>query len=251
MKTGQGSRFMLTVRKYYIEQKKSILTLCGSFIGFAAFLGIWMGSLSVVPGEATTILAITTTGFVLAVLMSRTFPDLKTKEGRVATLMSPATATDKFWPRVITALVGGGILCAIAFFTLLLACRITLLCAHSVPFSWSWLPGFPYITFDGGYIASFALLIATFLFNESIFLLGAVVWPKRSFIKTLGVYAVFMIALNILLLGVFEIFSDVRVELVDMNLVPGVWICTVILLLLASGLTYLAFRKFKYAQVVK
>ena len=96
-------RFGMTVRKLLIEQKKTLLIMAGSYLGFCAILGLWGGFMGAFPSNDNFVLYILLSGLACALVASKMFFDMVNKEGRTALFMSPATASDKFLPRLIAS----------------------------------------------------------------------------------------------------------------------------------------------------
>lgn len=179
-----GSRFLMLLKKYIVENNRRILLSVGALFAVLALCGFLGGVISagrnVEFGQMLYLMFMSVLGVVGASTM---FSEMKTKEGRTALLMEPANAMEKFlvrwlvwvvastllfWPayevaelmrRLGTALVGGE-------FTAMHIINFRELTGFS---SGEW----------GGY------MLAGYLCTQSCFVLGSILWPRLSFIKTM------------------------------------------------------------------
>ena len=143
-------------------------------------MGCWMGffrmnlDAEIIPYFLTAILALTFAA-------SITFSDLKTKQGRIAFLMQPASVCAKTLPRMI-GMTAGALIAGVAGFYFMDVVR--------------WLfEGITYSEWDGvrnpfslipdhEFGEAAYIFFAMYLFNISVYTLGSALAPKLSFLKT-------------------------------------------------------------------
>ena len=79
---------------------------------------------------------------------------------------------------------------------------------------------------------------------------GAVAWPKKSFLKSLGVFVIIQISLTVILTAIAKalIHSDISIEVVDPEALG--WIIIAIVTAVAAGIMYAGFRRFKNSTVI-
>lgn len=126
---------------------------------------------------------------------STMFDELKSKEGRIRLLMRPALAIEKFISRLIiyvvlffivytvTVMITDGVRCALTamrfpefkYITPIYSVIYTGIMKSMMPENTSLLQGL---------ILCFGFYLAV----QSFFVLGAVIWPKLSYVKTFGVF---------------------------------------------------------------
>lgn len=235
-------RFGMTVRKLLIEQKKTLLIMAGSYLGFCAILGLWGGFMGAVPSNDNFVLYILLGGLACALVASKMFFDMVNKEGRTALFMSPATASDKFLPRLIAVIPGMLILVALGY---LVFGYSDILAIGFTYDTWVPLPN-PFQHTAENYAAAVCGLIAMFLFNESIFIFGSVAWPRKSFLKSLGIFALIQIVLSFCAMGFVK--SGIRIQVVDGEAL--LWTIIGIVTAIALAIMYGAFWKFKRSTVI-
>ena len=85
-----------------------------------------------------------------------------------------------------------------------------------------------------------------FLFNESIFIFGSVAWPRKSFLKSLGIFALIQIVLSFCAMGFVK--SGIRIQVVDGEAL--LWTIIGIVTAIALAIMYGAFWKFKRSTVI-
>ena len=103
------SNISLLLKKYLVENKKMITYyLCG-FILLCIGIGLWFGYLGV-ASESELIWYVVLGTIGLYVLASLMFSQLKSKQGIINSIMTPATVQAKFWPRLLTVIPVGGLL---------------------------------------------------------------------------------------------------------------------------------------------
>lgn len=174
-----GSNFFMLLKKYIVENSYRLLLCLGALVGVMAFLGFFLGMANEGGGKGMYF------GFssLLAVMgiagASQMFSELKTKEGRIALLMEPATVTAKFMVRMCVWVFGSSLVIVLAFeIGDLMRMLGAALFHHPVS-------AFTFIDFRVDSIKMVIVTILIYFALQSFFVLGAVVWPKLSFIKTI------------------------------------------------------------------
>jgi hypothetical protein len=244
--TRNVTNFSLIVKKLLIEQRKTILFMCGGYLGACLLFGLWSGYLGAAPRNGIFVIYIILSGLTCAIVASKMFYDMTTKEGRISLLMTPGSAAGKYWPRFLAVLPATLALVATGYLVYGYSDLLTLGIIHE---QWLALPNpFGNIRADG--VAVIGSFMAIFLFNESIFMYGAVAWPKKSFLKSLGVFVIIQISLIVILTAIAKVMihSDVSVEVVNPNALG--WIIIGVVTAVAAGIMYAGFRRFKNSTVI-
>lgn len=241
-----ASNFSLIVKKLLIEQRKTILFMCGGYLGACLLFGLWSGYLGASPRNTNLVIYLILSGLTCAIVASKMFYDMTTKEGRISLLMTPGSAAGKYWPRFIAVLPATLALIAAGYLVYGYSDLLALGIIHD---HWLTLPN-PFGNIRGNEVAVFGSLLAIFLFNESIFMYGAVAWPKKSFLKSLGVFVIIQISLTVILTAIAKtlIHSDISIEVVDPEALG--WIIIAIVTAVAIGIMYAGFRRFKNSTVI-
>lgn len=241
----QGN-FMLIVKKLLTEQRKTILFMCGGYLGACALFGLWTGYLGGSPRRDSFVIYVILSGLVCAIMASKMFSDMTSKEGRISLLMLPGSASEKYWPRFIAVLPATLILVALGYIIYGYSDILALGVIHD---HWMTLQN-PFENVSGNETAVIGTLGSLFLFNESIFMYGSVAWPKRSFLKSLGVFVIIQISLTVIftLAAKMLIRSHISIEIVDGEALG--WIIIGIVTAVAVGIMYAGFRRFKNSTVI-
>lgn len=236
-----NSHFIMVCKKMLIEQRKTLLLLTAGFLGLCAIFGLWFGFLGLQVRSEGLILYIMFGGLACALVASKMFFELTSKEGRISLLMIPASPAEKFFPRLIAILPGMILLVIIGYFVLGYS-NILMIGINSEV----WVP--LYNPFNGmtrnDWIGS-ALLFSTFLFGESVFVFGSVAWPRKSFIKTCGIFALFQIVLSLSVAWIIRLIiaKNIHLEILDAKATP--WIISGVITCVAIAIFYAAFAKLK------
>lgn len=257
MKTNSttSNTFLLTARHDLIENKKPILLGVGTIWGIYMLFGALLGYNGVGGGGASLAFYMLSAMAFSCITASLAFSNLKTKESRISTIMLPSTAFDKFIVRWI-AVVPVLILVIVAGVMLGEAVRVWL---HL-------LGGYPHQ--GAGFMSMYADLcieflkypasgyyvwlgIVGFLFGQSLYFLGSVLWPKLSFVKTLVVLWVLQTLSGFLTILVNLSWPDTFVnfitEISEEAAVGGIAGMLTLLTLAVYATTYWRFRR---SQVV-
>lgn len=238
MKKYNISGFSLVCKKLYTEHKKTQFIALGAFYGFLILVGAWLGMVGSRPQNDDIFFYILISGFVCAVCASRMFTDLSSKEGQISLLMTPASAVEKFIPRLLWALPGIIFVCLLGFYVFEI-CKV--LGYYTIYDTWYDIPSILKDTNKREWSLA-AALTAIFLFNESIFIFGAVAWPKKSFIKSMGIFVCLWIILSAIFATIVRIGGKTALVINEQLFTWGI---IIFITLLACIITWLAFVKFK------
>ncbi len=247
--TTYKSHFSLCFRKFLVEHRKTLLAVMGGYLGFWLITGIWTGMMGFIPGETGCVLYILLAFLICAVVASVSFNELASKEKRISLLMTPGTAPDKYLTRVLVAVPGMIILAIIGYyvfyFTQILAYGIT---------TDIWLPvnTFTIELHTGrGDIIVLCTIIAMFIFNEALYTFGAIAWPRKSFLKTTGIFIVLQMVLSFSSMIVFKFALKNVTFFWDGSDLEGLaWTVISIVFVIDALLFWGAYRKLKNIQLV-
>lgn len=241
-----ASNFGLIVKKLFIEHRKTLTILTAGYLGACILFGLWSGYLGAAPGEGSFVVYILISGFAMAIAASRMFADMATKEGRISLLMTPGSSAGKYWPRFVAVLPGMLLLVVLGYFAYGYSDILAMGLMLDI---WLPLPD-PFSGLEGKFASTVGILVSMFLFNESIFMFGAVAWPKKSFLKSLAVFVVIQIGLTMIATAVIKgmIGSGVSIEIVDGEALA--WIVSGIITAVAAAIMYLGFLKFKNSTLI-
>ena len=109
------SRFMALSRKHICENKKAIMMRTLIFWGAWMGIGLVDGLFSSGDSHGVIDMYIGFSIITWIVFASMVFSSMKTKNGRINTLMTPADNADKYWIAFLNVFVGGFLLIAIAY----------------------------------------------------------------------------------------------------------------------------------------
>lgn len=239
------SRFVEISRKLLIENRKTLMITIGAYLGICAVIGIWQGMTGNIAGEGTMVAYALLAGFACAVAASLTFGDLGSKEGRIAFLMTPGTAFSKFIPRVLTSVIGMIILAVAGYYVWMLSDVL----AFGLRFS-TWVPielYFPEIKLTEDMCLGILALISMLLFNEFLYLFGSAAWPKKSFLKTTGIFIALQIVLNMIALVVIKNF---HMDIDETEIIAILWCVVGFIFLVDAGLIYASYKMVERKQVI-
>lgn len=240
------SKLLLALKKHIAENRRHWLMICAVVIGIPALFGIWLGLFNIGPGEGTFLVYNFLATGVWLFLVAGTFPELKTLQGRIQLLMTPIPATYTIFIRLAFAFViVPAILCAgyMAFWaTDLLTCGI-------IHHNWTAEPIFPGYRLVGNEAAAAVNLVGQWLFSGSAYFLGAILWPRMSFLKTSGILIALFLFLSLIVAGMVKGHSAM-LYLADMDFNPLVWIWTGVLYTLDIAMIWFAFYRYRRLQVI-
>lgn len=240
-----GSMFMKLAKKMFIENRKTLLMLCGGYFGALAVVGIWCGFNGVYSSSTTMIIYSVLAALMCSVMASLMFHDFTTKEGRINALMTPASRTEKFWLRLIAVLPGGLLLAFAGYYVLAGFMNVTAGISHDI-----WLPLYSVSMFVKwlGWEA-ICMSLASFLLSEGFFIFGAIAWPRKSFLKTLLVQAgIGFVCSTLMVFAARFIIHNYTVIVNDPEML--LWIATIVTALIGMALIYAAYVLFKRKTII-
>ena len=227
--TFNWSRFTATLRKEIIENKRAIIITVLCIYGLLTVLMVFGNFTTGVTDSIQDSLdkripqlfvaAILT--FVVTVSASLTFKNLTTKAGRTSLLTSPSSTLEKFLSNILIYILG---LIVVYMVCAQLAdlTRIAILWffrseTFSVPGPINFLDSFSgaqdYYQLLYGPVADYFGNISLAMFlsvltNAGLYLLGSVVWPRLSFLKTLLATYAFQFVLFLISIIIFTVSGD-------------------------------------------
>ncbi|MDE6537496.1 MAG: hypothetical protein K2M13_05625 [Muribaculaceae bacterium] len=194
------STLLLIIKKIICEKKKNFLYTLVGLLGGTTVLGFWAAWISSEPTWIYGILVFLC-GLACALVASMTFSENSTKEGRIAFLMTPGSAMEKYLPRVIISVVGMVVLSYISFLTTTVGLELGRLVTRQAMLPITDLMDYfsiSILSLNTEQVAGVCILISLFLFMEGLYVCGSALWPRKSFLKTTGVFIALQWALSIL-----------------------------------------------------
>lgn len=239
-----ANTFSLLCKKYIIEHRKNILMFCTGYLGLFVIFGILTGLTGNTVSDTLFWMYVVIAGPVCAGVASKMFAETTTKEGSIALLMTPASSGEKFSVRLLAVLP-----CVVAVTVIgYIVFGYTSILVAGMRYGF-WYPLYlPPVSSTYG-IETLFLLISLFLFIESGFIFGSVVWPKRSFPKTLCCFAGLLIIFGFLMWVIIKICraTGIYFEVVDQQ--AFTWSIISIIFALAICLTIFSFFRFKKKMI--
>lgn len=188
------------------------------------------------------------------VIGSLTFSSMSDKRKRIATLMLPASISQKFWLRFLIYTIGG---------TLLMACGVALsyLIAQLAFGGAAYgkileaISFFYYQPEIGSRIIPISIAIILYAYTgNSIYALGSAFWPKLSWLKTWIALMVFEWVLMIVI--IFGAFSNINFDAIGEFIIRTgadvwLWLAVVVLAAFNVGCWALAYWRFRNTQIVQ
>ncbi len=233
------SNISLLLKKYLVENKKMITYyLCG-FILLCIGIGLWFGYLGV-ASESELIWYVVLGTIGLYVLASLMFSQLKSKQGIINSIMTPATVQAKFWPRLLTVIPVGGLLVFGGFYVTDLF-RV-LMIKISTDIWVNFADPFTFVSNKDNLLMVCALFFSGSIFSVMLYFLGSALWPRLSFVKTMIVIFALQTVLSMSLGFLFRLNLG---NLSWMNSDAFIYSLAGFLFLLACLAAYLAYRRFR------
>ncbi len=243
--------FLLNIKKDFVENRKSILLGVGALWVIYLLAGVLMGY-NIDGGGIGEIILLGIISLVLGCIgASFIFSDMKTKQGRISAIMTPATQFEKFLTRWLAAvpmlLILLSIGCVLTEAARICTCWLTV-DSESIPKGYMHFIDVENLL-DVIFMkkGAFIFPIASFLFNQAFFLFGAILWPKLSFVKTLVALWVFQMVLSILSVSVFRYISPDLVAWLDSD--SFIFAFNTVLLLITAVLYALTYWRYRRSQV--
>ncbi len=239
----------LMCRKSLTENARKLMLLVAIYLGACVAMGLWFGYFSIVMGPIGFMLYSFFAMMICAFIDSKIFGELTSREGRIAMFMTPASASDKYWPRVVTMIVGVYLLLFVGWYLMCCANVLILFILHSM-----WVKDLlnPLNTFDYLPAREFYSLSVSTLFVQSLFIFGSVAWPKHSFLKSSATL------IGLLMVLVFTVsFVIWHFETLMEKILSNTSICDYIfytwrtlLLILSVGLLWWSYKIFERKQII-
>ena len=219
------NRFLLLVKKEFIENKKMCLLGVGAMIGTLTLAMLLMTPFAL-AGEGEDLFLyfpIAPIGYMLCcVAPSMAFGSMRTKGGKVGALMLPASTFEKYLSQIVVY-----VLCAVIAFvaSVYVAEGVRYLVVPMIfgdEMSNHYVNHLAHLAnISVGFDMSKGTLISNLLFSTAVYTLGAAIWSHLSFIKTyaasIGVSIAFFIVMLILgLILDFNVLDFVK-EFVEQN----------------------------------
>ena len=227
--TFNWNRFTATLRKEVVENRRALIftTLC--IYGLLTLLmilgnftsGITDSVQSSLDAKTPQLFVVSILSFVMTVSASLSFKGLTTKTGRTSMFTSPSSTLEKFLTNILIYIVG--------LLVVYLACaqladltRIAILWffksdSFVVPGPINYLNSFSdsityyqeHYPISGGLFDYFAwITFFGLLTNAGLYLLGSIVWPRLSFLKTFAAVYVIQLVLLLIAVIVFTLIGD-------------------------------------------
>ena len=237
--------FSLLLKKEWADNRKplllGVLVVWGTFILMGGFLG------SIPTGAGTAIFLFTFfAGLAVSVGSSLAFSNMKTKEGRINALMLPASSSQKYMVRWLAAVPGLLIVVIIGFFLGDLSRVLVEKINHFLGISmWQWIQA-TVGDHNNEFRFLFTAVSGTLLCSQACYFLGAIVWPKHSFIKTLATLQVLQVVIGIVLVGCRFDIPHSMIDSMD-GLIYISWAC---IMLFCIGIYWLAYLRFRRSEVI-
>ncbi|MCM1028637.1 MAG: hypothetical protein NC342_07265 [Pseudoflavonifractor sp.] len=170
--------FSLSLRKYIGDNRRHLILNLAGIAAAWFFFGFFMALSGSGGGDGQIVVLIIASGIAATVFAANSFSSMKATPGRISTLMLPAAPIHKFMARWCVAVPMALVVLLLAFWEAELV-RLALWpifneSAPSLITVYLSTTNNPLIIF----IAPMALAQATFF-------LGAIVWPRLSFVKTM------------------------------------------------------------------
>lgn len=239
----KNDMILLTTKRFLYDNRRPFITGISVIAGFYLLIGMLLGMFHTGGGEGELSFYIFTAPIICSAFVSTLFSDMKSKEGRIALLMTPASAFAKIFPRFVIAFVMPWVILALGY-SVMEGGRLLL---NELMFD-----GSSSFYFDLGSMGSLLwLMISFFMMIMAAFFYGAILWPKLSFLKTTAV--VQGVQLLIVVCIVWFINAIIRngyaIEwLLSEN--ATIWLFAAIGFLLMALFYILAYRRLKNSTVI-
>lgn len=172
--------FVLTLRKYLADNRRRLLLTLSGLVALTAICGFLLALAGHGGGGGQAVSMMVYLSIFGCVFASLAFGSMKTPRGRTATLMTPAPQSHKFLVRWIVAVPASALLLWGGFwFTELVRVGAWPLFNDTAT---RWLNSSTAFGSAGG---SRMIFLSIALAAQAFFFLGAIVWPKHSFIKSI------------------------------------------------------------------
>lgn len=235
------SKIILIAEKLLQERGKSLLTKVMGFLGICVLMGTLLGLANSGPSSGNFAVYIFIAGFACSFVAANIFSDFATKEGMISVLMNPAPASTKFLIRIVAVLLGSVIMTVIGY----LVFGYSDILALGVKYD-TWVNLYsPFYHWNEYYTQTLFIFLSIFLFTDSIFVLGSILWPRRTFVKTVCFLTAFLLLIGLFfwLMAIIAKNKGVYFQVVDER--AFTWSVISLIIIAAVAVTCLAYRFFK------
>lgn len=250
--------FMLEVRRSLLVNRKTLLIVLSAIFGTYILAGVLMGMYHYGGGKGEIIMYSFLMLLFGTVGASMIFSDLKTKEQRIDNLMVPASVFSKFLVRWIFAVPVLFLLFVAAYYIGDWIRILSFIVSHS---DYSEFPNFLHTpdpwkfwslenrTMDQFGPIVFCMALGSYFMNQSFYFLGAVMWPKFSFGKTLVSLTVLQTLFGIILSSFLKNYAPVLMYDSD-DAAVFLWSVFSGMVILTLACYILAYYRYRRTQVV-
>lgn len=180
-----NSTFALMMRKHLVDNKKTFIYAPLATLAVTFLIGMWVGYIDKGGGSGLFAGYLFTYIFLTPIIASFSFSDMKKKEGRINLLMTPATTLEKILPRIIYVFGGWAILGIIGYYSLECGRMLSELIFRGEPSS-IYHP-ISLINTEPAAGWAIAFMIGVWFVTMSYFFMGAILWPRYSYLISVGV----------------------------------------------------------------
>lgn len=254
--SAQTNTFMLTLRKEVIENRKALMIGIGSCWGLCMLLGAFLGLLRMGGGAREVYFFFFMCFLIAGIIGSLTFSNMKTKTGRISSILLPATPIEKFFIRWL-AVVPGLLIVLILGFYIGDASRIITswidgaqMGSHYYRIVDIWRIVMHSFGESNMSIMMSCFLICSYFFTQALYIYGAILWPKLSYVKTLLALWVLEMALGPAFIFILKHIGFSFNMLTYAQAMSILWIACTLLVVLTLALYFLTYLRFKNSQVI-
>ena len=246
-----SGNFVLTLKKEIIENRKPLLLGVGGIWGFCLLIGCFLGY-NTYGGSAGELFTFTLAFLAIGcIAASVSFSNLKNKDTRIASILVPDTPFDKFFIRWLAVVPALCCVMIAGFYITELARIITFKLTYDAVFVencgsyckvlnlWTMLAN---PAMGNSLRSTFAM---SYFFSQSFYILGAVLWPKLSFIKTFAAMWVLQTLFSIVVVSIDRINIAVNF---DTN--SFLWCVAATEFVITVAVYVLAYIRYRNTQVV-
>lgn len=195
---------LASFKKAWVDNKKTILMRMAMMSGVWFLIGLICGITIGSSTEFIIIMYFTLSLMAGCIYVSTSFNEMKYKGGRISMLMNPASVTDKYLPRICNAVIGTFLIMILSYIMLELGRMLGwLFVQHGTP---SFM--LPWQVLSVGENLNILLTLGWILMGIGLFFYGAILWPRKSFIKTAGVLILVQTLLMICTFWILDMIID-------------------------------------------
>lgn len=247
------NNFLLTAKKEWMFNKKQLIIAVLAIFGTDILMGALLGYNRYGGGFKECFFFLFIGSLFSTAFASMMFNSMRNKDGRIETLMLPASAAEKYLVRWIAVVPAIFILVVAAFYIGDLTRIATYLMTDSsaslnerycqVIDPWKMISfGAPGSTG----IMTAVFVLASYFLGQSLFIMGSILWPKFSFVKTMVVVWGIQLLLGIIIALIGK-FCNIQIRISDE---AQMWIVNGVMIAITLALYYLTYLRFKRSQVV-